>query len=86
MDKEENFFSPYNDLVDFLRKYEASVRENGAMDFLHPLTDRPKGNDWNQLYEALQDSQQDPLKIRLNLMDVLRLLDVERSVTYIELG
>ena len=71
MDKEEeNFFSLYNDLVDFLKKYEASVHENGTMGFLHPLTDRLNGNDWNQLYEALQDSQQDPLKIRLNLMDV----------------
>ena len=38
------------------------------------------------MHEALQDCKQDPLKIRLNLMDLLRLLDVERSVSHIELG
>ena len=85
-EEDANFFAPYNDLLDFLTKYEASVRGIGAMSFLHLLTDWQKGKDWNHLNKALQDCGQDPLKIRLNLMDVLRLLDVECSVSHIELG
>lgn len=42
--------------------------------------------DWDQLADVVQQRNQDPDRLRLNILDLLKMVDVQRTLKYIELG